>query len=426
MKNRNVLMKWALPLLLFCIASPAKAQVQYGFASNNDGWISALLFPGQDYAPVTLGNTKDENCPDCQYYWEFIEGVQPLGYSDSQWPPTGIWPRLKNPVVNMPLGEALFQCTRVSIYGFQTELVKVIVDNKIKVTAKPNQCCWSNGDPITIDQFTISTDPPGFESRVALDANSQEARHFVESSETTQKINFMHVGNSGPLVNPIPVIGETEITVIESHQHHTVTIGLSRNLARAIDALEHIDKWKGSFAKAEQMMQPLKKFGPFDFDYDFGGSINIGAGEECCCGKKYDFINLNGSAFFNASFMFTATPIAVFPPLKLKFGAEGGISVALLNIKLSESRHDPDECGCSMVSTLPFNFYVNIVGGVALESPLPDMLSASGLVVGGFSADLSYIASDGFSSSGYNFYLKVRAKAVIPFATYSYEWILLD
>lgn len=426
MTNRNVLLKWALPLLLLCVAAPAKAQMPYGFSSNNDGWISALVMPGETSAVVTLGNTKDEKCPECQYYWEQLEGAHPLSYSDSQWPPTGVWPRLQNPAVELPIGDYLFRVTRISIYGFQAEMVKVSVSDKIVVNAKPKQCCWSNGDEISIDQFDFTTDPPGYESVITMDDNSTVARHFVESSEYQQTVGFKHRNTGGGMSAITPVIGESSITVIESAQHHTGTVGLSRNLIRAVDAFSDIDKWKGSFKKAEELMKPLKKFGPFDFDYDVFGSIIVGAGEECCCGKKYDFINLSGTAGVSASFMFTATPIAVFPPLKLKFGAEGGVSLSIVNIKFSESMYDDDECGCTMVSALPFNLYVNIVGGVALESPLPDMLSASGLVVGGVSADLVYLSTQGFSPSGWSFYLKVRAKAVLPFVTYSYEWILLD
>lgn len=423
MTNRNVLLKWFLPLLLLCVAAPAKAQEPYGFSSNNEGWISALVLPFETKTLVTLGNTKTEDCPNCQYYWEWLEGVQPLSYSDSQWPPTGIWPRVKNPIVEMPIGEALFRVTRVSEYGFQAEMVKVIVSDKITVNAKPKQCCWSVFDPITIDQFDITTDPPGYESYIVMDDDSQEAHPSPSlTSEYTQTVHFKHVSS-----NLWPIIGEVDVTVINSQYHSIGITPLSRSLVRAIDAFEKIDSWKGSFAKAEELMKPVKKLGPFDFDYDVAGTINIGCGMECCCTNKREYISMSGTASLSASFMLTGTPIYALPFVKLKIGAEGGISVSLVNFKLSESVFDEGECGCSSMSTLPLSFYVNIVGGVALESPLPDLMSVSGLAVGGVTGNLSYFSSDGFKWTGdMDMYLKIRAKAVLPFVTYSYEWILLD
>lgn len=419
--NKIRFCKILFSLALTVLSVQVRAQVLHGFGAKNDNYIPAIIPPGQTMVDVTLGNPDDTD-PNVQYHWEFIKVNKPH-YQCSFCPE---WPNTQMPVVTLEYGLWLFQVTRASKYGIQTENVVVNVSNDIFVKAKPknNRCCWSNGEEISLSQFDITTEPPGFENLIELSEDSRVAQHWAESPETEQIISFQAVEGC-----EYPVHGQTSINVIEGQVYVQANFVADRGLVRAIDAMEsirEINGMKDRFKKAEEMLKPVKKLGPFDYDYNVGGAVNLYGGYECCCGTKHNYLGINANLYGSVSVMATFTPFVAFPPFKIKFGVEGGISLTLADFKVSGSIFDDDECGCSLVDLIPFNVYVDIMGGIAFEGPAADMLSATGLVVGGLSWTLNYNIKDGWDATNLNFYLKLRGKVCLLFARYQMEYYLVD
>ena len=419
--NKIRFCKILFSLALTVLSVQVRAQVTHGFGAKNNNYISALIPPGQPNVDVTLGNPDDTD-PDVQYEWKLVK-VNKEHYQCSFSPG---WPNTRMPVATLDYGLWLFQVTRASKYGIQTENVVVNVSNDIKVKAKPKdgRCCWSNGEEIKLSQFDITTEPPGYENLVDLSENSRKAQHWAESPETEQIITFKAIEGC-----EYPVYGQTSINVVEGHVYVQGNIVADRGLIRAIDALESIRDVKGMknrFKEVEAFLKPVSKLGPFDYDYNVGGAVNLYGGCECCCGTKHSYVGINANLYGSVSVMATFTPFVAFPPLKIKFGVEGGISLTLADFKVSGSVFDDGECGCSLVDLIPFSVYIEIMGGVALESPVADLLSVTGLVVGGVTGVLNYNIKDGWNASDYNCYLKLRAKACLLFARYQMEYYLID
>lgn len=85
---------------------------------------------------------------DC-YRWE-----PPLYMEDPHNYKTRVWPEQT----------MVYKVTRTSADFSETETATVVikvVDKINSITATPNECCWNKGDKITIDQFNVTTDPPG-------------------------------------------------------------------------------------------------------------------------------------------------------------------------------------------------------------------------------------------------------------------------
>jgi len=63
-----------------------------------------------------------------------------------------------------PTETTIYQVTRTSEDFSETEEATVIitvVDKINSITASPKPCCWNKNEKITIDQFNVTTDPPG-------------------------------------------------------------------------------------------------------------------------------------------------------------------------------------------------------------------------------------------------------------------------
>lgn len=413
--------KTLILLVLMVFSLQAKAQLEHGFGADGNNFISAIIPPGQSTVDVTLGNPA-ENAQNTQYHWDLVKVNKP--YYQCTFSPG--WPNTKMPVATLDYGTWLFKVSRASKYGIQVEYVVVYVSNYIEVKAKlkEGRCCWSPGEEISMNDFNIETFPPGMENYVDLDEGCREAVHGASRPETEQTVIFAPVSGCDYEVH-----GQTTITVIEGKIHGQLNLVNDRGLLRARGALlaiNHLDGMKDRFKKVEQYLNPIKKLGPFDYDYNVGGALNFYGGEECCCGEKHDFLGISGNVYGTLSVMATFTPFLAFPPFKFKFGVEGGISLTLADLKFSGTIFDEGDCGCSGVDLIPFSVYADIMGGIAFEGPAADVLSATGLLVGGITGTLNYTFSDGWSASNWDMYFKFRAKVCLLFARYQYEWILVD
>ncbi len=155
----------ALLLSLAVLPSLAQGPIKTGFAGDD---INVLLEP-------TPGNTvkvylgKGDNAPNCLYKWKVYSSPPSSSVS------------INNTDVPCPqvtigtIGEYVFEETRVSIYGYQREYVKVNVCDEVNLmTAVCKKDCFEREDLVLIENFDIKTMPEGFEYLVRIHPDDAE------------------------------------------------------------------------------------------------------------------------------------------------------------------------------------------------------------------------------------------------------------
>lgn len=190
----NVSFKFRLLwVLAFMLAAPwAMAQKDippYGFAGEDQIVVSSSL------TQVMLGLDEVYDNDDSYYEWSLIS--HPDDYYE---PPMGTFPygggsSHRTVAVVDVKGDYIFCLTRLSKYGYQKDEVRVTVKDVadiVMVKPKKEKECFQPGAPISIGDFFIITDPPGYEKYVMLAEDSQTACDVSPVSFTEdQEIHFL-------------------------------------------------------------------------------------------------------------------------------------------------------------------------------------------------------------------------------------------
>lgn len=169
---------------------------QYGFAGED----RSVFAEKNTQVGVTLGE-KDDGSIYCSYRWDVL-----------QQPPTSTVDfELSNRFLARPTvwlekpGNYIFQVSRASEYGIQREIVNIEISNTFRLlSAKPKNSCYHPGDDITIDDFILETDPPGFEDKIYLREDSKKVKNIDPNSYIPldeQNIYFQMEDEDGVLVD---------------------------------------------------------------------------------------------------------------------------------------------------------------------------------------------------------------------------------
>lgn len=387
------LIKCCLVVLALAASAPAQAQTlkMSGFAGEDK---RVTFAPDQDYITVKLG-TDDPN-PDCEFFWEVIDEPENADYflsgqNSSQ--PEFIFGKID--------GQFLIEATRVSYYGYQREYVWVSASSNIHIaTIKNIKNCYSTGETVSIADFEITTNPPGYESCIHVHPDDKEIGDLafgteeirfqvrnldgsVEDDDMTADITVVPEWASAStgdtlldLSNPVKDFKERYIeSYVNSVKEKKEAFNKLRSYVRIIRGCDKKLEGLKTLQKAlNRMTPPGAPFKTKDtIEIDFS---NLGLNMECCEDDAALFVSWNGGINFYAGFEMN---VQLWPPipklgLSLVGGAGAGVK-ASVEAKVSFPKYQ----SCYSLH-LPFEIYGDCSLGLRLSAFDPDLLSFTGMV----------------------------------------------
>lgn len=313
--------------------------------------VSAIIpytSSGQGYAGPDKNMMKDSSvviggsgCSNCCIKWT---------------PTTGLSnPNILNPVAS-PAQTTTYTIKVVGpdfSFSDVDQMTVTVVDGLSDITATPKQCCWKKGDAISLDQFTITTNPPGLASSLTISPTT------VPTNVFTQGVGTLPVTISGKGTNNTTKSTTVNITVVDEDAQTQVQVGLGQfdpaEILKVVD--ECINKVRGpcnptggltanvSFSKGKLC---CPKSGCVKEMYAYNGTYNYDKGVSC------------DQPFYGVPYIAS---------LNLRISASFGLAISLGNVKTTCD--GVDVCyGATFTGSIGGGVSGTILGGSILDASL--------------------------------------------------------
>ena len=339
MTSKKLILGYLAALMAICVILPLNA-VSQGYA----GPTKTILKDSS----VVIGAGS---CANCCYLWT---------------PTTG----LSDPKIAKPIAKPTATTTytlKVTGNNFTindvSQMTVTVKDGLSGLTVVPKQCCWNKGDAITLDQFTITTDPPGLEGTVTVSPTSIPTNIFATSVGT---LPLVFTGK-GP--NNTTITTTVTISAVDKDVQISETTGLGQFKPEKI--LDVIDK----IAKGVELGACQKTGGPT-------ANITFTAGKLCCpkAGCIKDMYSYNGTYNYSigveCDYPFYGIPYIASVNARIMVSA--GAALSLGNI--TTAGDGVDDC-------ISIGINGSIGGGVSATVLAGKVLNASLLIVGTITPD---------------------------------------
>lgn len=422
--NVKFRLMWVLAFLLAAPWAMAQKDIPvYGFAGEDH----TVLNPSHEPRDVYLGLDEIYDNDDSYYEWSLTSA--PNDYEEPYYGTISTMinggnvhvHRLKA-VISVP-GEYIFQCVRLSKFGYQKDYVVITVTDfaVIKsITNRNKQECWLEGDTITIDQFDITTDPPGVSDLISLAEDSKVAHANSGPNVITgageQTLSFLIHSNIG---NHVELSDKTHaITVYYDIKHTTSADPILDKIVPKIETLDKLgkrlseritNKWGDLLGE-----QPIKIIATV--------YANPTYYQDCCNGRETNHLSVEVGGVAGIHIEFN---VYVLPALLVYVGIEGEIT-AKPNFTLDFVSDEALRYGCETEGTVQLDVHAEIGGQVGIgtsgNTAAPVALGVKGQVVGAFDMKVVFISSgkENWDFKGVKFSLIVRV--IVDYAIGSYTW----
>ena len=284
-----------------------------------------------------------------------------------------------------------YHVERLTECGMEEDDVVVrIIDSVSIVRITPKVCCYNSGDPIQTSDFTIETNPPGYEGWVTV--SPSEAPYFA-FPESTKELTF-----------ELSLNGYTsKKTVTLDVYNPTVNASITTDWFDLVNKLSKFEEQTRGFRKFTDGLQDnLRKLKllagvgcqpVFNFNFEGGGAggTSLPSFKYCCKGLETSGVQVEAfSLALNAGFE-CYLPIpglsAGASGLLVHLMIQGGTSAGPITSRaLKDSR-------CSEFY-IPFSTYIEATGALTVAVWNPNVLSLEGGAIGRASMDWKWIPSE--------------------------------
>jgi hypothetical protein len=339
MTSKKLILGYLAVLMAFCLILPLNALSQ-GYAGPDKTILKD--------SSVVIGTG---GCANCCYQW-----TPATGLSD---------PKIAKPTAN-PQATTTYTL-KVTGNNFTindvSQMTVTVKDGMNGLTVVPKQCCWKKGDAITLDQFTITTDPPGLESTVTVSPTSVPTNIFA-TPVGTLPLTF-----TGKGANNTTVTATVNISAVDEDAQAAFQYGLGQFKPEEI--IETIDKIINNV-----------KLGPCGATGGPSANVQFATGKLCCpkAGCIKDMYAYNGTYNYDLGYQcdFPFYGIPYVASLNFRIAASVGAALSLGNIKTT----------CDGVDVC-YNLGItaSISGGVSGTIAGGKLLDASLMLVGTITPD---------------------------------------
>jgi len=348
-----------LAVLTLCLILPLRALSQ-GYAGPNKTIIKD--------SSVVIGSG---GCANCCYLWSPATGL-----SDT---------KIANPIAK-PQTTTTYTLKVVGAnFSFNdvSQMTVTVADGINSLTVVSKQCCWKKGDPISLDQFTITTDPAGLENTVTLSPTSVPTNIFSTS------VGSLPITFTGKGPNNTTKTATVTISAVDEDAQSAFQLGMGQFKPEEI--IEKIDNIINNI-----------KLGPCGPTGGPSANMQFATGKLCCpkAGCIKDMYAYNGSYNYDLGYQcdFPFYGIPYVASLNFRIMASVGASLSLGNVKTT----------CDGVD-ICYNLGItgSIGGGVSGTIAGGALLDASLLLVGSITPDpLEYCMPSGATKSFGNICVK--------------------
>lgn len=366
MKN-NLIVKIAFAVALSLGFYVTVMGQKTGFAGDDD----CVFLGDKDSESINLGKDPESDVMDpkgiAQLYfkWEIVDN--PGGYGSLSETDT---PKTVLTVTHN--GSYVCKCSRISKYGYQTETVTITVYDEVNfssITMADHIQCFPVGATLNESDFTIVTNPPGFEDRVELMPDYKVAKRspwFSVGVESKETVRFHYRQFDGSYY--VPNHNECEIIVVDdSKSFASMEVPIGKTLIdRMKTAKDYITKVKNTMEN-DKWLDGLKGQSPLFWNLDF--NVTPYWSEECCDNKTKDVTVIDFSLALEGG-VHWYFPLPVFPNFgfDLTIGVEGSAGVTGKRFN-----------GCKPSGDINYSVGGSLVAKAMLTAvPGSDLLSASG------------------------------------------------
>lgn len=318
-------------LMAIFLINPISISAQGGYAGPNKTIMKD--------SSIVIGSG---GCANCCYQW-----TPATNLSD---------PKISSPTANPPSTTTYTLKVIGANFSFTdiSQMTVTVVDGINSLTAVPKQCCWKKGDPITLDQFTITTDPPGLEGTVTLSPTTVPAGIFANS------VGSLPVTFSGRGPNNTTVSTTVNISAVDEDAQTAFQAGLGQFKPEEI--VEFIDKIINNV-----------KMGPCGTTGGPGANMSFATGKLCCpnAGCIKDMYAYNGTYNYDLGFQcdFPFYGVPYIASLNLRLMASVGAALSLGNVKTT--CEGVDVCySIGVTGSLGGGVSGTILGGKLLDASL--------------------------------------------------------
>jgi hypothetical protein len=309
---------------------------------------------------------------------------------------------------------------RIDKCGEEIRQIKVtLVDNVRLVSVIPSKC-YNHGDTIKLEDFIITTDPPGFEDLVKVKPIIASRPASFATPIGSQILTFsLNQGTPDSTQN-------VEVTVINDNLTATASVSpdflnFKETLQKAESLLVEAQKFKAHIIDSLVVGPPCSWEDPgVNFDLTLPHNTAY-----CCNGVIVDAFNImmpsiSASISYECAFP-TSWCIPGIGGLYFTLGFGAGVTVGPFAIRF---RGD-----CSQAS-VPIDLSAEISGGARVQALSKDLLSFSAKFVGSGKIGTEYIFGQGFEWEGLVVDLSLQAelktfgllsvKATYPFGSWTF------
>lgn len=388
MKN-NLIVKIAFAVALSLGFYVTVMGQKTGFAGQDQ----TVMLDGNDRKDVYLGVEEgDAACKDCEnfYHWRIVEHPEDdPGEID--------YITIAKPKLTVRSnGLYVCECTRISIYGYQTETVYVEVCDELDIEraemAEDIECFPLDGT-VDINDLKIVTIPEGYQERVELAPGSTVAKvsNLFPGVRNNEKVYFRAKHSDGSYFEPEHNVGSILVidnsrTIFSGEVPAGVTL-ISRlkdfdDLIKGVNRGMTNNEWLSELKKAKK--------GFWSLDMNFVPAMSI----DCCNHEKKHVFVCDVSLAFEAG-LHQLFPLPPFPNIGIDVGIAGEGSLNVLGLRLGE--------GICSESSAPATFSLSgtVFGKLVLSLvPGSDVVSVSGGLAGNVTGTIDLKdASAGFKEA---------------------------
>lgn len=410
--NKRFLLLFVFALSV-CHFSVAQEIEPYGFAGED----KEFFFLPTENVPLgvfEIGIDAPEDT-ECHFLWEAVSAPEnPQMYQPF------VSDRKKSKV-NIQVwdeGYYLYRLCRVSKYGYQYEMVTVTILNEIRLVGanpKKNIQCWADEDPITIDQFDLTTEPCGYEAYVDLADDSRVAQnHNVWLDENNMDIHFI-IHNHGMGEPPADAnYNDCHITVVDEVSAPSYSSPNVKKLNELVKKLKKIDDIQKSIDKAKDYMKSVpERYVKFTSPDDAGLTIEAGIHESCCANSlgNYLSVGVQGKLAVGIEVNWPIWMDVVFVTGSVELGVTSALTfnVSFDNISCLDFKFEPLALYCE--------------GFFGLKAGEPGFVSIAGGAVIGVKGGVAWTKEYGwFPDPSFDFYFRIRAELETPIGKFRWEW----
>ncbi|MFZ4411772.1 MAG: hypothetical protein ACOYOV_01720 [Bacteroidales bacterium] len=385
MNTNKIIVGYLAVVISLCMLLPLKA-VSQGYAGPNKIILKD--------SSVVIGGS---GCSSCCYLW-----TPATGLSD---------PKILHPTAK-PTSTTTYTL-KVTGDNFNindvSQMTVTVKDGLDGLTVVPKQCCWGKGDPIKLDQFTITTDPPGLEGTVTLSPTTVPGNVFlglpVANAVASLPVTFTARGANNTTKTAV-----VTISGVDEDAQTQFQVGMGEIKVEDI------------IAGVDQIINNVANVGGCQVTGGFSASMSFATGKLCCadaaCIKP--MFAYTGTIGYDkgvaCDFILYGIPYAA--SINARVSASAGISVNLGNIKTTCD--GVDVCfAVGLSASLGGGFSATVGGGRILDMSL--------MLVGNISTPpLEYCVMKGLTERKANICLKADAVGSITFLGYITESISIS